>query len=1141
MKAMFTSKMIRLRQNGSFLLHKAESRIGCYRWRFTNAILIFITLASPAAHGLFGRNLNGTAGDLKFEPSHGFYEREIHVTIAHDTQYTAIFYTLDGSVPAAAIGKSTLLYGDPIAIHKTSTLRAIAVFSDGSRSEVMTQTYIFVADVVRQDVQFTRNAGFPARWGSLTPDYGMDPDIVEDPKYGPRMKDALLSIPAISLATNIDDLFGSNGIYTNSEDTGGAWERPVSAELLFPDGREGFQIDCGIRIQGGWFRQDFGTKKHSFRLLFKTEYGPSKLRYPLFGDGAAGRFDTIVLRAGANDAYSWDGARTTEQYTRDEFGRRLHALTGNVSPHGMFVHLYLNGIYWGLYNPVERPDDSFCAANLGGDKSDWDVIDSGETSSGSADAWNQLLAKCRRGVSSLEDYMEILGNNPDGTRNQDFPVMIDVKNYIDYMIVNMWGGNWDWPWKNYRITRDRTEAGTGFKFYIWDYENTMGNNRERSPLDKDRVAGLGSDGLGVGEPHINMIKNENYRTLFADRVHELFFNGGPFSPRSLVDHYLELASGVELAVISESARWGDQHYANPLTMDDWYRERDWIINTYIPQRSDIVLAQFRKAGLYPDIDAPEFHVNDSVQHGGAITHADLISITASDGTIYYSLDGSDPRLSSNSTSSDFIIVPEYLQKQAIVPKGAIDQNWKSDAAFKVSDWLTCLGEPGGVGYERESGYDDYLTLDVGDEMYSKNTTCYLRIPFDLGADILDSLASCILKIRYDDGFIAYLNGSEVARRNFTGNPQWNSRATSQNSDEYAVIFEDIDISECISSLKTGGNILAIQGLNTTINSSDFLISGELTGRKKTGNSIMPPVSPNAVEYSAPFALNQTTQIKSRVYKSGKWSALNEAVFTLPSQQNNIVISELHYHPLPQDEIDESEFEFIEFKNAGPEAQNLGMNRFVRGVNYAFPANTVLHPGEYLVLASDGHYFNLRYGFSPFGTYSGQLDNGGEQIVLLDAASDTLISFRYNDKKPWPESADGGGYSLVLEDTGPNPVYDNPASWRASRRINGEPGTANVSVRHDRDMPLPKESELLQNYPNPFNSGTIISFILPQKAFVSITLFNMQGQEVKTLVHREFTPGRHVIEWNAAAFSGGLYFIRMKTNQVQRIVKAVLVK
>jgi hypothetical protein len=1004
----------------------------------------------------------------------------------------------------------------------------------------MTQTYLFAEDIIRQDYQATLEAGFPSRWGTLTPDYGMDPDIVNDSKYGARLKEALLSIPSLSIVMNIDDLFGQNGIYTNSEERGENWERLGSAELIFPDQREGFQINCGIRTQGGWFRQDLGTKKHSFRLLFKAEYGSTKLRYPLFGDDAADRFDTIVLRAGANDGYSWNGARYTEQYTRDEFGRRLHSWTGNVSPDGMFVHLYLNGIYWGLYNPVERPDDSFSAIYHGDDKSNWDVVKDGELESGSMDAWNQLLLKCRSAMSSLVNYMNIMGKNPDGTRNPDYPVLLDVQNYIDYMIVNMWGGNWDWPWKNYRIARDRTEASTGFQFYVWDYENTMGNNRDRSPLNMDRVAGLASMGLGVGELHINLEKNENYRILFADRVQKHFFDGGPFSPESLIDRYRELASEVELAIIPESARWGDQHHStDPLTQDDWFVERDWILDTYLPQRSDIVLNQFRKANLYPAIAAPVFQVNGAAQHGGGITSADQISISATEGTVYYTLNGSDPRLFWNSTSYNLIIVPEDMQKYVLVPQATISQTWRSEAAFDVTNWLLCLGKPGGVGYEKDSGYDNYITLDVEDEMYSRNATCYIRIPFNLNADVVDSLASCTLRIRYDDGFVAYLNGSEVARRNLTGNPQWNSTASSQNSDASAVVFEDIDISGYLSKLRTGTNILAIQGLNYATTSSDFLISAELTGQKN--NATPPSVSSNAISYTLPFALNQTTQIKSRIYYNGLWSALNEAVFTIPLLQNNVIISELHYHPLPQDSNDESEFEFIELQNVGTETQNLSLARFVKGVNYVFPTNTVLRPDEYLVLASDEHYFSLRYGSSPFGAYSGQLDNGGERIVLLDASGDTLISFRYDDKPPWPESADGEGYSLVLAHMGLNPDYENAASWRASIKIHGDPGGRNVSVRQDKDLSRPEEFVLLQNFPNPFNSTTKITYSIPRNSLITLKVYNLLGQEVATLFDGMRQPGNYEAIFDGGELASSIYLYRLTANDFVETKKFILLR
>ena len=65
----------------------------------------------------------------------------------------------------------------------------------------------------------------------------------------------------------------------------------------------------------------------------------------------------------------------------------------------------------------------------------------------------------------------------------------DKPDYMDYMLVNIWGGNWDWPANNFWVGHERTADSTGFKFYMWDFENTMGNNLDRSPLNAVRPGG----------------------------------------------------------------------------------------------------------------------------------------------------------------------------------------------------------------------------------------------------------------------------------------------------------------------------------------------------------------------------------------------------------------------------------------------------------------------------------------------------------------------------------------------------------------------------------------------------------------------------------------------------------------------------
>jgi len=249
-------------------------------------------------------------------------------------------------------------------VNETTTIRAVAVKPAWLDSAVETHTYIFLDDAIHQPFN---PAGFPASWGPTAADYEMDPSIVTGNEN--EAKEALLSIPTISIVTDINNLFDpAIGIYSNPTRSGVAWERPVSAEWINPDGSTGFQIDCGLRIAGGFSRNPGVTDKHSLRLLFKGIYGPTKLDFPMFdAEDAVERFDTITLRANANDSHGKGGSGGCgygeAQFIRDEFVRQTQTVMGRPSSHGTFAHLYINGLYWGFYNPVERPASSFAAPN----------------------------------------------------------------------------------------------------------------------------------------------------------------------------------------------------------------------------------------------------------------------------------------------------------------------------------------------------------------------------------------------------------------------------------------------------------------------------------------------------------------------------------------------------------------------------------------------------------------------------------------------------------------------------------------------------------------------------------------------------------------------------------------------------------
>jgi hypothetical protein len=993
----------------------------------------FMSVPTPGAPNVQG--YHGRVADVRFSRERGFCDQPFEVAIFCDTPDAMIYYTTDGTAPYLLGGRvpSGIPYTKPIQITKTTCLRAAAIRQNWLAGNIVTQTYIFLQNVIQQPAQ---PSGFPARWQGAAADYEMDPQVVSDPRYHDVLADALLSIPTMSLVMAGRDLFDSTtGIYANPQNSGAAWERPGSVELIYPDGSEGFQTTCAVRIQGGWFRAPSASGKHSFRLLFKAAYGPSKLRYPLFGPEAADEFDTIVLRAGANDGYAWDAAYLTEQYTRDEFGRQLQAATGHAAVHGTFVHLYVNGLHWGLYNPCERPDASFSARYYGGDEDNWDALHDGSASNGDTGAWSQMLALCREAATSDAAYQRLQGNDPDGTRNPDYPALLDVPNYIDYLIVNLWGGNWDWPWKNWWAGRDRSPDSTGFKFYCWDYENTMGNNRDRSPLSKNA---LQNNFSSAGQPHQYLKQNAEYCLLFADRVQRLFFHDGPLTPAPLIARYADLASIVEMAIVAESARWGDVHHHPPLTQQQWYAERDWLLQTYLPQRSGIVLSQFRSAGLYPNIEAPTFQINGSYQQGGHVATGAQLSMTGG-GIVWYTLDGTDPRLPRREGPAGpiYTLLAEDADKRVFVPTQDMDDAWKGGVPYNDSYWTLVAGSPGGVGYEYSSGYEALLSFDVEDQMYGKGTSCYIRMPFLLAVDP-GKLSYMSLRIRYDDAFVAYLNGVEMQRAVFQGTPKWDSSSSGTHEAEEAELF---DVSGGLRLLRQGENILAIHGMNSARDSSDFIILASLEAGEGAAAQGGGGVSATAGSYTGPITLNQSVIAKARTLSGSTWSALNEAVFAVGPVAESLRISEIMYHPADGGDPNDPNTEFIELTNIGSQSINLNLVRFTNGIDYTFPSFE-LPAGDYGLLVKDIAAFEARYGtkLPVVGQYAGSLNNGGECIELVDAAGQVIQRFAYDDN--WFDLTDGQGSSLTVKDppaTDADSLNDKSA-WRPSTQAGGSPGT-----------------------------------------------------------------------------------------------------
>ena len=1094
--------------------------------------------------------------ELVFSSPRGFYVNSFTLEISNSTPGATIKFTKDGSDPSTSSTAQNQPSPAAVTIDPTDTtgrykapgvvIRACAVKDGILLTKVISQTYLFLDRVEELSPEGPKpGQGWPdpvpgIRFQQQGIKYGLNAAVLHDPRYQGKIKNSLLFIPTISLVTDLKNLFDpDSGIYVNPLFRESEWEKSASVELLNPDGSPGFQINAGLRIRGGWGRTQ-NNYKHAFRLFFRKEYGDGKLRYPLFGDEGVTEFDNIDLRTSQNYSWAYDGGGDGHEYTeiREVFSRDTQRDMKQPYTRSRYYHLYINGTYWGVYQTQERSEASFGESYLGGSNSDYDVVKVNvgdnlstyviEATDGNLDTYQMLWENAVKGFDSDETYYKVQGLNPDGSRNPNYPVLVDIGNLIDYMLCSIYVADSDGPVtrgggpNNFYGMKNRN-ADQGFIFLRHDAETSL--------LDiQFDVTAPTNAGVQFGQfnprwLHQKLTSHPEYCLHLYDHVYKHFFNNGVFTPQACRNRFLERKQQLEDAVIAESARWGDTYSAVSRTKDDdWQAAVDGVLNNFFPMRTDVVLKQLRDRKLYPAFDPPVFNLTS-----GIIPKGTSLTMNAAEGTVYYTVDGNDTHVSATmQKASQTILVPRNAPKRVLVPTATVNAKWKYDAKFNDSTWQLCNTSPGGIGYDLGSTYDDDISFDIQNQMYTKNSTCMIRIPFQVTADQLTDFNYLTLRVQYNDGIVVYLNKvSPVAFKNFTSTLNWNSHASAVHGGKF---IESFDLTPYLSYLVAGQNLLGIQGLNIAPGDSTFFISVELIA----GNTMKSsgPVSPSAVAYSGPITIDHTTKVKARVYKDDQWSALNEVFVWVSEGNENLKITEMQYHPLGEEGVDENEFEFIELKNIGAAPLDIGGMTFTQGIEYTFPSGTTINSGAPLVLASNDSAFESRYHFVPFSEYSGQLSNAGETVVLQTSTGDTVIAFTYSDEYPWPSSCDGLGYSLMRK---PDRLYmdpNDPDSWCASLVIHG-----NIV----KERQLPETYLLRQNYPNPFNSSTTIAFSLPSKSFVTIKIFDVIGREVAAIVNEELSEGSYTRQWNAQRISSGVYFYRIRAGNFVETKKMILLR
>jgi hypothetical protein len=589
----------------------------------------FSTPTFNATNGV--STVNGVVSRVHFSAERGFFTAAFPLVLSCETRGATIRYTLDGSEPTMLRG---ITYTGPINVNNSLFIRAGAFHEDQLPSKITSHSFLF------------------------------------------NQSAAIRSLPALSIQTATNNLIGTNGIigmyggtgppnnawtpvnpgdFHNPTKKGIEWEKPNSVEYILPGDNSGFQIDCGIRVQGSdWTRPRYQAgDKFSYRLYFRGDYSPGDLDYQWFTDGIVKEFDQIVLRAGHNDI--------SNPFLRDELARQLHADMGQVAVHGNWVNFFLNGVYKGYYNPCERVEEGFLQSWHGGSNS-WDVITVGSVSQGDGDTVDW---------TSLRNYI----NTQDATQPAVFNEVLrrmDVANFIDYLLVNTYAATWDWPHNNWRAARERVPTGK-WRFYVWDAEGAFGEF-DGNNANSDSFINRSINANGVTSPLLNgtaeipvfytrLRNSAEFRLMWADRVQKHYFNGGAMTDTNITQRYLQMRGELSQVIPGFNNN---------------------ILNSFIPLRRAVVFGQFNSYGLYAS-NAPVFN-----QHGSNVAAGFALTMTApGGGTIYFTTNGLDPRVMYSGTVHGSAVAysePVTLNQSVLVKARTLNGgNWSAltEANFAV--------------------------------------------------------------------------------------------------------------------------------------------------------------------------------------------------------------------------------------------------------------------------------------------------------------------------------------------------------------------------------------------------------------------------------------------------------------------------
>ncbi len=891
------------------------------------------------------------AGEALFSAEGGFYTDPFNLTITPPSANATVTYTLDGTPPT--INSPTA--NGPILISETSIVRARAFEAGKLDGPVVTHTY-FMDD------------------GS--------------------------NLPIFSLVTDPDHLFDDmNGIYVrgnNGVDIGcpagtanyfQAWERPISLEFFEPDGSLGFKFNSGVEIFG-FCGRSLNIKGLDIKL--DRRYGANKLEYELFPDFYLTEFKTFLLRPSSQDQ--------VETMFRDGFVQTL--LDGRMDIDKQAYRpavLFINGEYWGIHNIREKLNDDYIDYHHG--ETDIDLINNRwQVREGDLEAYTQLEKFIKNNDLTVPENYEYVA------------ARIDIDEYINYLIAEMYSANGDWPDNNIRFWRPRQE-NEQWRWMLFDLDKAWRdpNKRMMNVATKDYP---GKEWATIVFP--KMIENPTFRDEWLQRM------AGHMNTTYETDRVLGILESIRGTVEPEIGRHG-QRWGQP-TMDTWLTKVEEMRTFARERKAEMTLHLIQYFNLDGTVNLT---VNTS--DGGSVAVSGL-EVPGPDYSGPY-FEGIPIRLQAlpqagyqfvewtelgNSDQETFIMLSGDFTVTAVYePTGPPPDIVINELHYNPSD--------------DQGADDDYEFLELlnnGPEAVDLSGFTF--------ADGIDFTFPAATSIASGEMILVAKN------------------ATTYNSLSCQVFqWED-------SSLSNGGEMVQLEdGPGTIIDFVDYDDEGDWTS--------IPDGNGPSLELIGPDLDNSL---------AASWQASSPLGGT-PCAENSagsaadLVINEIHYNPADV-QGDDEDYEFLELINNSDDPLVLDGYTVVSGIAYTFPVSTTLPAGEMLLLAKNGDTYN-GLGCPVYQWDSGSLSNGGELLQVDDSLAMTADVVEYDDEDGWPWQPDGDGSSLELID----PASNNSlaASWQASSGVGGTPCAENSDGNPPPDQIISLDAgwQMISGYVAPVDS------------------------------------------------------------------------